>query len=183
MPRVSGLVHLLELSRAFRGNKVHNRKYFLLSIVAIIALLLQGCLGERFSPPTFNSEVTVLINPIYDEFTSTSNHYEATGDEKEQILKWYSHIKIIEEVENPSVPTEPPVPTIFLFTGELVTDLENPDIEDLIGEFAILTDIAGEYFYLSAMVEGKGVIYSCQQENIKAMFNQMRGEYKPNTTP
>lgn len=59
------------------------------------------------------------------------------------------------------------------------------DIEhqELIGDWAELIDISGEYFYMVKEIEENGVIYSCPQDNIKALFNQMRREYKPNTTP
>jgi hypothetical protein len=150
------------------------RTICLIVVAVIIAFSLQGCIGGRVRPPTFGKEATVLINPVFEDFSPGSNYYEATGEEKDKILNWYKQIKIIEVVDNPAVPTEPPVPSMLIFTGELPEHVE---------KFAGLTDISGQHFYLCTEIEGNAIIYSCQQDDIKAMFNQMRGEYKPNTTP
>lgn len=110
--RVSILASMLELNKAFNKDSMKYRTIFLTVVVIIVALSLHGCFGGKGGSPTFGRDVTVLINPVFCDFSAEADLRKVTGEEKQKMLDWYEQINIIIEIDNPEIPTEPPVPSI-----------------------------------------------------------------------
>lgn len=171
------MASLLELNKAFKMDSLKFKTLLLTVVVIIAALSLHGCTDGESVSPTFGKDVTVLINPVDEYFGPEIDGLprEATRKEKQNILDWYEQINTIEEIDNPEVSTEPPVPSILIAVG----DWKAEHLEDA----AMLVNISGDNFYLFRIIKGYPTVYLCQQDNIKAMFNTMCKENKPNTTP
>lgn len=166
------------MASSWQWNKVFNKR--IISGLAVLALAALA-VAILFSPgcllPTFGPEATVLINPVFADFSPISEIRQAEGKEKQDILDWYKQIKVVKRVGNPSVSTEPPVPSILITPGQWESGKTKKNEITLV-------DIAGEYFYLIwAVNDNRPAVYLCRQENIEALFNQMRQEYKPIIIP
>lgn len=169
------MASLLESNKAFKMGSLKHRIIYLTVLVIIAALSLHGCVKGKSVSPTFGRDVKVFINPTFANFTPEDDVRELTGKEKQNILDWYEQIIIIEGIDNPATPTESPVPSIMIVVGDWKAEHK--------ANAAFLTNISGEYFYMTRVLEGMPTIYLGQQDNIKALFNQLCEEYKPNTTP